>query len=359
MTELNKTVFYDLHCQLGAKMVPFAGYEMPVQYQAGIISEHLHCRSKAGWFDISHMGQAILSGDSAASFLEQLTPAKIQPLAVNSQRYTVLTNDEGGVIDDIIITRLADRFLLVVNAACKQEDFAYLAKQLPDDCTLTLLEEQALIALQGPKAEQVLQLFVPEISGLNFLQAIETAIDGQSCIISRSGYTGEDGFELSISNQYAVEFSSLILANNLVSPIGLGARDTLRLEAGLSLYGHELTTDTTPVDAGLQWLIQRQEGFPGDKAICKQLAAGAALKRIGLVVDGKIPVREGCPLVDGDNNPVGKVTSGSYSPSLGKPIALAQINTNNEDEQFYAQIRNHKIRLQKIALPFMKHHYRR
>ena len=359
MTDLNKTVLYDLHLQLGAKMVPFAGYEMPVQYQSGIIKEHLQCRSQAGLFDISHMGQCFISGDNVAAELEQLTPAKISSLAVNKQLYTVLTNANGGVIDDIIITRLADKYLIIVNAACKQNDFDYLQQQLSPDCQIQVLPEQALIALQGPSAMSVMQELNSKVSQLTFLHAIETSINDMPCIISRSGYTGEDGFEISIANKHAEDLAKLLLSFDQVLAIGLGARDTLRLEAGLSLYGHELNAINTPIDAGLQWLIQRTEGYIGAEAIKEQLAAGATFQRIGLIADSKIPVRDGSLLVNDQNENIGVVTSGGFSPSLGKPIALAQVGSLNEDRVFYTQIRNHKISLTKVDLPFVEHRYRR
>ncbi len=359
MTDLNKTVLYNLHLHLGAKMVPFAGYEMPVQYPSGIIKEHLHCRSQAGLFDISHMGQCFISGDKVAAKLEQLTPAKISSLAVNKQLYTVLTNANGGVIDDIIITRLADKYLIIVNAVCKQRDIEHLREHLSPDCQIQFLPDRALMALQGPSAMSVMQNLNEKVSQLTFLHAIETTINDLPCIISRSGYTGEDGFEISIDNKHAEDLAKQLLAFESVQAIGLGARDTLRLEAGLSLYGHELNAINTPIDAGLQWLIQRTEGYIGAEVIRDQLAAGANFQRIGLIADSKIPVRDGSLLIDDNNEHIGVVTSGGFSPSLSKPIALAQVSSLNEDRVFYTQIRTHKISLTKVDLPFVEHRYRR
>lgn len=359
MTELNKTALYDWHLNQTAKMVPFAGYLMPLQYQSGIIKEHLHCRAKAGLFDISHMGQCYISGNNVAQQLEKLTPANITTLDINKQLYSVLTNPKGGVIDDIIISRLASKFLIIVNAACKQKDFAHFRQHLSEDCVLEELPNQALIALQGPAAVSVLQTLNDEVAQLKFLQIIETTIHDMPCIISRSGYTGEDGFEISIANNHAEKLAALLLSFDQVQAIGLGARDTLRLEAGLSLYGHELHETTSPIDSGLQWLIRRKEGYIGSKQISEQLDAGAKLKKIGLIVNDKIPVREGSVLLGHNNEKVGVVTSGSFSPSLGKPIALAQINSLNKEHEFYSQIRNHKVSLTKVDLPFVEHKYRR
>jgi glycine cleavage system T protein (aminomethyltransferase) len=359
MTELNKTELYNLHLDLAAKIVPFAGYMMPVQYSSGIIKEHIHCRSKAGFFDISHMGQCFISGDHVAEFLEQLTPANVSSLSINKQLYTVLTNEKGGVIDDIIISRLDSKYLVVVNAACKEKDFSHLRQYLSANCKLQMLSNQALIALQGPAAISVMQELNEKISQLSFMQVIETNINDIPCIVSRSGYTGEDGFEISLANEHVEQLARLILSFEQVQAIGLGARDTLRLEAGLSLYGHELSEENSPIDSGLQWLIQRSEGYLGAEHIKKQLASGAKLQKIGLMVNGKIPVREGSILFDHNDERVGVVTSGSFSPSLGIPVALAQINSLNDNTDFYSQIRNHKVDLTKVDLPFVEHRYRR
>lgn len=359
MSALIKTALYALHKELGARIVPFAGYEMPVQYPMGIIKEHLHCRSHAGLFDISHMGQCFISGQNVAGALEKLTPAKVSDLDLNSQLYTVLTNKEGGIIDDIIITRLPTKYLLIVNAGCKDKDFKHLRDNLSAACQIEVLSQQALVALQGPQANNIMQQLSKPASQLTFMQAVESKIAGMDCIISRSGYTGEDGFEISVANENAEKLAKLLLSFESVMPIGLGARDTLRLEAGLSLYGHELNETLTPIDSGLRWLIKNQGHYLGADKIRYQLAHGANKKKIGLHVEGKLPVRENTELLDNNNVVVGVVTSGSFSPSLGKPIAIALINSHNNDATLFAHIRNHKITLQKTALPFIKHRYQR
>ncbi|MDF1589723.1 MAG: glycine cleavage system aminomethyltransferase GcvT [Gammaproteobacteria bacterium] len=358
MTNL-KTALHDLHIELGARMVAFAGYDMPVHYSSGIIKEHLHCRTLAGFFDISHMGQCVISGDDIATELEKLTPSNVSKLAINQQLYTVLTNENGGVIDDIIITRLASKFMLIVNAACKDKDYQHLNAFLPESCQLQPLTDYALFALQGPAAIDVMQHLSKPACQLSFMQALETQINGIDCIVSRCGYTGEDGFEISVANTDAQTLARLLLSFDSVMPIGLGARDTLRLEAGLSLYGHELNETLTLLDSGLAWLIHHRTNYPGAEKIHDQLEHGADKQKIGLVIDGKIPVRENTPIIDINNNVVGVITSGSFSPSLQRPIALASIDSNNSNDSFYAQVRNRTITLHKAALPFIKHRYHR
>ena len=360
MSKLKKTPLYRLHTDLGAKMVAFAGYEMPVQYPTGIIREHKHCREHAGFFDISHMGQCLITGPSAAEELEELTPSNIVGLKIGQQRYTVLTNAKGGIIDDIIITRTEDGFLIVVNAACKEKDFSHLKQSLSNQCQLKILYDQALFALQGPAAAKVMTELSKPASTLSFMQACTSQIANMDCTISRCGYTGEDGFEISIANQQAETLAQLILAFEQVKPIGLGARDTLRLEAGLSLYGHELTESTNPIEAGLKWTFRSSlSHFLGDKAIQSQLEQGASRKRVGLIIDGKIPVRENTELFDSQNKLIGFVSSGSFSPSLEKPIALALINRLNTEQILYAKVRNRIITAHISPLPFVPHRYQR
>jgi aminomethyltransferase len=322
-----------LHRALGAKMVPFAGYDMPVQYPAGIIKEHLHTREAAGLFDVSHMGQVIISGAGATAALEALLPVDLQALPEQGQVYALLTNDEGGVRDDLIITRWGpERFFLVINAGCKEQDLAYLRERLPQ-LTIEVLDNQALLALQGPQARAVLASMAPMALDLTFMQGCQGSIDGVSSYITCSGYTGEDGFEISVAASDAQAVAEALLANELVQAVGLGARDSLRLEAGLCLYGHELTSETTPVEAALMWSISKERrvdgaragGFPGAERIFEQAAAGATRKRIGLLVDGKRPVREGQVVMDLSGRAVGQVTSGCYAPSLGKPVAMAVV----------------------------------
>ncbi|MGR8997849.1 MAG: glycine cleavage system aminomethyltransferase GcvT [Gammaproteobacteria bacterium] len=388
---LKQTPLYHLHLELGAKMVPFAGYQMPVQYSKGIIHEHLHCRSHAGFFDISHMGQCLILGDDAAGELERLTPGNINGLKANEQKYTVLTNNDGGIIDDIIITRIDSGLMIIVNAACKDKDFTYLKNHLSGRCTFKELPEHALFALQGPSAAAVIGKFSADAAALLFMHACATEINGIPCNISRSGYTGEDGFEISVANQYAEQLACLLLAEDEVEPVGLGARDTLRLEAGLCLYGHELNEAITPVEAGLQWLIKKgsfgsaqdkssdsgssersrtaqdkssglaQGKFPGADKILHQLKNGAEKIRAGLLVESKIPVREGSVVTDNEDRVIGYVTSGSFSPSLGQPIAMALLERNSAglSNTLYAKVRDRKIAVTVTSLPFIRHRYRR
>jgi aminomethyltransferase len=322
-----------LHRQLGAKMVPFAGYEMPVQYPTGMIKEHLHTRESAGLFDVSHMGQVIIEGAGSADLLESLVPVDIAALVVDRQTYALLTNASGGVLDDLIITRWAqDRFFLVVNAGCKAEDIAHLQAHLEGQ-RLTVLQEQALLALQGPAARQVMRDICPAAAELVFMQGTRASIDGVEVYITCSGYTGEDGFEISVPAANAEALARLLLASGPVAPIGLGARDSLRLEAGLCLYGHELSPEIDPVQAGLVWSISkarradgaRPGGFPGAQIILQRIAGGVPLRRVGLTVNGKRPVREGQPVLDSTGRQVGSVCSACYGASVGKPIAMAYI----------------------------------
>jgi len=358
MSDLKHTPLYDLHLALNAKMVSFAGYQMPIQYPSGIIKEHLHCRSLAGFFDISHMGQCLVRGDNIAEQLDKLVPSDILNLSVGEQRYTVLTNTEGGIIDDLIIARLEGGFMLVFNAACKEKVITYLQSNLQGH--LKLLSEHALLALQGPSAKDVMAELSAQACDLAFMQVLQIDINGMQCTVSRSGYTGEDGFEISVAKQHAQLLTELILSFAQVQPVGLGARDTLRLEAGLSLYGHELNEDISPVEAGLSWLIDKNKyGYPGAEVIQQQLQQGAARKRVGLLVEGKIPVRDHCQVYSGDDVLVGTITSGSFSPSLNQPIALALIDAQCLDETLYAQIRNKKIALHVTKLPFVAHQYYR
>ena len=339
-------------------MVSFAGYQMPVQYPLGIIKEHLHCRSQAGFFDISHMGQCLVKDKNITERLDCLVPSNIKNLACGQQKYTVLTNPDGGIIDDIIITHLENEWLIVVNAACKDTDFAYLQDMLNGQ--IQLLDNQALFALQGPMAKDVMTELAYPACNLSFMQAIKTNINGIECIISRSGYCGEDGFEISVASQFAQELAELILSFQQVEAIGLGARDTLRLEAGLSLYGHELNNEISPVEGGLSWLIDKsKKDYPGAEKIKQQLQNGAPRKRIGLIIDGKIPVREQYQIFSENKNLVGIITSGGFSPSLNKPIAMGLIEQSCSDKTVYAIVRDKKIAMQVTPLPFVPHRYHR
>jgi aminomethyltransferase len=362
VTTLNQTPLYNLHLELGARMVPFAGYQMPVHYRKGTLHEHRHCRNYAGFFDISHMGQFLILGDSAASELEKLTPSDITGLAPYQQRYTVLTNDNGGIIDDIIATRLTSGIMVIVNAACKEKDFEHFKVHLTDRCHFKELEDQALFALQGPAAITVMQKFSTAAAGLSFMHACEAEIHGIKCMISRSGYTGEDGFEISVAGEQAERLARLLLAQETVEAVGLGARDSLRLEAGLCLYGHELDETITPVEAGLRWLIKKgHTTFPGAGRILAQLRQGTEKSRVGLRVESKIPVREGCIITDEAGDAIGHVTSGGFSPSLGRPIAMAMLHNPAPDagSALYVRVRDHQVPVTLTELPFIPHRYKR
>ncbi len=357
-----QTAIHQLHLNLGGKMTEFAGYQLPVQYRNGIIHEHLHCRSHAGFFDISHMGQCLVLGDEAATELERLTPSDITSLKPDELKYTVLTNEEGGIIDDIIVTRIENGLMIVANAACKAKDFLHFRQQLSASCEFVELKEQSLFALQGPLSAEVLSKFSPVAADLLFMQSCESEIGGIPCRISRCGYTGEDGFEISVANSQAEALAGLVLAEKEVAPIGLGARDTLRLEAGLCLYGHELDETVTPVEAGLHWLIKKgHDCYPGAKKILKQLQENPEKTRVGLLVESKQPLREGCAVYHGDNDLVGHITSGSFSPSLGKAIAMAYIESGfaKIGKHLQAIVRDKQIALTVTALPFVPHRYLR
>jgi aminomethyltransferase len=361
-TMLKHTPLYNLHLKLDAKMVQFAGYQMPLQYRKGIIHEHLHCRSQAALFDISHMGQCLINGDNAADELERLTPSDITGLKQGKQKYTVLTNSDGGIIDDIIVTRTESGLMLIVNAACKDKVFSYLQSCLSYDCNFKEQPDHALLALQGPAAASVIAKFSLQAAELKFMQACTTEINGIPCHISRSGYTGEDGFEISIANEYAEKLACLMLADDAVEAAGLGARDTLRLEAGLCLYGHELTETITPVEAGLQWIIKKNHSqFPGAAKILSQLQYGPENILAGLVIQSKIPVRDGCDIFNDEDKIIGHVTSGSFSPSLGKPVAMTLLDRQaaSLNNVIYAVVRNKKIAVTVTKLPFIPHRYHR
>lgn len=332
---LKTTPLHALHVELCAKMVPFAGYDMPVQYPDGVLAEHLHTRDAAGLFDVSHMGQALLTApdhETAARAVEALTPGDILGLAPGAIRYTLLLNDKGGIRDDLMVTRTQTegRLFLIVNAACKDADFAHIAANLPSNVTLQRLEDRALIALQGPKAAEVFARFAPQAATQMFMTACDMDIGGVPCMVSRSGYTGEDGYEISIPAKDTAALTKKLLAETEVKPIGLGARDSLRLEAGLCLYGHDIDETTTPIEAALGWAIGKRRraeaNFPGAKIILDQITNGAPRKRVGLLPDGKAPAREGTEIF-ADGKKIGLVTSGGYGPSVGGPIAMGYVDT--------------------------------
>jgi aminomethyltransferase len=335
MTDQSKTLLTtpldSLHRALGAKMVPFAGYDMPVQYPAGILKEHLHTRQSASLFDVSHMGQAFLMGDGAVEAFETLVPGDYQAMAEGKTRYTVLTNDQGGILDDLMATRIAGGLYLVVNAACKDQDFAHIEAGTSGKADLQILTDRALLALQGPKAGDVLARLAPDTADMKFMNFRKVDMAGISCFVTRSGYTGEDGFEISVPDNQAEAFAKMLLDQPEVEPAGLGSRDSLRLEAGLCLYGHDITTDTTPVEADIKWVVNKRRreegGFPGADVILSQLQNGTERLRVGILPEGRAPAREGVEVQDTNGNTIGKITSGGFGPSVGGPVAMGYVET--------------------------------
>lgn len=366
---LHRTPLHDLHLKLGGKMVPFAGYEMPVQYPAGIIKEHLHCRSAAALFDVSHMGQAFVIGPDGDAVIESLTPGNIKGLAPGRMRYTQLLNDSGGILDDLMVTRveqLEGHLFLVVNAARKESDLDRIGSAaVKAGCTLKPLDGRALIALQGPAAAVILDRLCPGIAELKFMGARWTQVAGVDAYVSRCGYTGEDGYELSVAGGDAESLASELLANPDVMPAGLGARDTLRLESGLCLYGHDIDEATTPVEADLAWSIgkrRREEGgFPGAGRVLAELADGPARKRIGLRIDGRAPAREGASITDQDGETIGRVTSGGYAPSLQAPIAMGYVDAAHAvvGQTVRVLVRDKPIEADIVTMPFVEQRYYR
>jgi len=351
------------HRAKGARMVPFAGYLMPIQYD-GIIAEHLWTRESAGLFDVSHMGQLILSGDGLDTALETLITADLGALTEGRQRYALLLNDTGGILDDLMVARAPMGLFIVVNGAVKWDDIGHLREYLPDDITMSHLEDRALIALQGPKAVDALNRIVPGVDGLSFMEAGSFFWGLEPLWISRSGYTGEDGFEMSIPAEHVTEFAELLCRQPEVKPIGLGARDSLRLEAGLPLYGHDLDEETDPVEADLMFALSKRRratgGFPGAAAILAKLEAGPARRRVGLTVDGRMPVREGAPVFAG-NTQIGVVTSGGFAPSVNAPIAMGYVSANYSapDTRLEAEVRGKRVPMTVTAMPFVPHRYHR
>ena len=366
---LLKTPLHALHVELGAKMVPFGGYDMPVQYATGILAEHRHVRTAAGLFDVSHMGQVTLSGPDADVALETLVPVDIVGLAPFKQRYALFTNDQGGILDDLMVTRRENDLFLVVNAACKAQDIAHLQARIGQRCTVTPLPDQALLALQGPQAVTALARLNPAVQQLVFMTGAHVVLDGIDCFVTRSGYTGEDGFEISVPADKAEQLARALLAQPEVKPIGLGARDTLRLEAGLCLYGHDIDTTTTPVEASLNWAIQkvrraggdRAGGYPGAAVIDGHFAQGTQRKRVGLASTERMPVREGARVVTEDGTDIGVVTSGSLGPTVNQPVALAYLATPHAavGTTVYAVVRDKRVPMTVSPLPFAPHRYHR
>ena len=368
MSELKQTPLHALHLELGARMVPFAGYDMPVQYKLGLIKEHQHTREQAGLFDVSHMCQVQLKGANAAAEMEKLVPVDVIDLAENCQRYAMFTNEQGGILDDLMITNAGEHLHVVVNAACRDQDVEIMRNGLGNGVSVEI-PDLALLALQGPAASDVLARFAPDCTAMKFMTAANLNIDGVECFVSRSGYTGEDGYEISFPSESTDHIARLLLAEPEVETIGLGARDTLRLEAGLCLYGHDLDAHTTPIESSLLWALSkvrradgaRAGGYPGAEIIHRQQAEGVDRKRVGLRVQGRAPVREGAELVDGDGNCIGKVSSGSFSPTLGGPIAMGYLDTAfaNIDTEVAALVRNKPIPMTVTKMPFVKQNYHR
>jgi aminomethyltransferase len=369
------TPLHALHVARGGKMVPFAGYEMPVQYAAGVLREHQHTRSAAGLFDVSHMGQLAVRAKSgkvedAALALERLVPQDIVAVAPGRQRYAQFTNTAGGMLDDLMVANFGDHLFLVVNAACKTEDEAHLRAHLSDACVIESLADRALIALQGPKAEQVLADFA-DVTAMRFMDSGPRKVAGMDCFVSRSGYTGEDGFEISVPAEHAEALVKSLLDNTDVLPIGLGARDSLRLEAGLCLYGHDIDATTTPVEGALEWSVQKSRrnggaragGFPGAEEILAQFEKGAARRRVGLRPEGRAPVREGAILFADatSSDPIGKVTSGGFGPSLNAPVAMGYLPSSlaATGTQIFAEVRGQRLPLLVAAMPFVPNTYKR
>jgi aminomethyltransferase len=375
-SQLKRTPLHALHVAGGGKMVPFAGYDMPVQYATGVLREHLHTRSNAGLFDVSHMGQIALHAKSgkledAALALERLVPQDILSVAPGRQRYAQFTDGAGGILDDLMVANFGSHLFLVVNAACKADDEAHLRAHLSEACVIEPLPDRALIALQGPKAESVLVKFCAEAAAMRFMDAGPRRVNGIDCFVSRSGYTGEDGFEISVPAKQAEALANALLADSNVLPIGLGARDSLRLEAGLCLYGHDIDTTTTPVEGALEWSIQKSRrhggaragGFPGADKILLQLEKEAPRRRVGLKPEGRAPVREGAPLF-GDavsSEQIGAVTSGGFGPSINAPVAMGYLPSSQAASGglVFAELRGQRLPLRVAPMPFVPNTYKR
>jgi aminomethyltransferase len=369
---LHRTPLHALHVELGAKMVPFAGYDMPVQYPTGVLQEHNHTRTQAGLFDVSHMGQVRISGPKAAAAFEALVPVDVIALPSGQQKYALFTNDAGGILDDLMVARLGDDLLVVVNAACKGQDIALMQKGLAGICTVEPLLDRALIALQGPQASTALQRLAPSVGKMTFMEVARVKLAGVDCVVSRSGYTGEDGYEISVPSSHAEQLARQLLAQPDVKPIGLGARDSLRLEAGLCLYGHDMDAATTPVEASLVWALSkvrrtggaRAGGYPGAAVIEQQIMEGAVRKRVGLRGLDRMPVREGADIFAGAEpgaRKIGRVTSGGPAPTLGAPIAMGYVETGASKigTAVFAEVRGKRVPMEVTKTPFVPQRYYR
>ncbi|MGJ8687480.1 MAG: glycine cleavage system aminomethyltransferase GcvT [Spongiibacteraceae bacterium] len=364
---LRLTSLNALHKSAGAKMVPFAGYEMPVQYPAGVLKEHLHTREAAGLFDVSHMGQIRVTGPNIALELEKLMPQDVLGLPLNRQRYGLLCNEQGGILDDLMFTNCGESFLLVVNAACKEQDFAWLRANLPGEIGLEMLDDRALLAIQGPRARAVLTAINKAAGEMRFMDVKTLKIAGIDCLVSCSGYTGEDGYEISVAAEDAQQLAEALLTNPEVALVGLGARDSLRLEAGLCLYGHDMDESKTAVEANLLWAIskvrrpdgERAGGYIGADAVARQLKEGVVAKRVLLDVESKAPVREGTLIVDSEGREKGRVCSGGFGPSVGSPIAIAYIEESalQRSTPLYASLRGKQLPVTPRQKPFVQQRY--
>ncbi len=367
---LHRTPLHALHVELGAKLVPFAGYEMPVQYPAGVLQEHVHTRTHAGLFDVSHMGQVRISGPNAAAAFETLVPIDVMGLQSGQQRYALFTTDTGGILDDLMVAHLDDDLLVVVNAARKEQDIALMQRGLAGKCRVEPLTDRALIALQGPAASTALQRLAPAVGAMKFMEVARVTIAGVDCVVSRSGYTGEDGYEISVPSAQAETLARRLLAQPEVKPIGLGARNSLRLEAGLCLYGHDIDATTTPVEGSLVWALskvrraggERAGGYPGAAVIERQIKEGVVRKRIGLRGLDRVPVREGAELFDGPDasaRKIGRVTSGGPAPTFGAPIAMATVETGAAKigTKLFAEVRRKRVPMEITKTPFVPQRY--
>ncbi|WP_026481508.1 glycine cleavage system aminomethyltransferase GcvT [Ahrensia sp. 13_GOM-1096m] len=369
MESLKTTSLHELHLKLGAKMVPFAGYDMPVQYPAGVMKEHLHTRAKAGLFDVSHMGQVILHNPDAALQLESLVPVDVATLPEGRQRYGFFTNETGGILDDIMIANRGDHLFVVVNAGCKDADIAHMERNLK--CKVETINNRSLLALQGPASETILSTIVPDVAEMRFMDVRISPSKFGELWISRSGYTGEDGFEISVEDEQAIALAEALLAHEDVLPIGLGARDSLRLESGLCLYGNDIDETTSPLEAGLQWAIQkarrkdgaRAGGFPGAEHILAQFDKGVKKQRIGLLPEGRAPMRAGTNLYahENDETPIGQVTSGAFGPTVERPVSMGYVSAEHSDVDaiIFGDVRGKRLPARICAMPFTPLNFKR
>ncbi|KPU84726.1 glycine cleavage system protein T [Marinosulfonomonas sp. PRT-SC04] len=376
MSDLKQTGLYDLHLELGAKMVPFAGYDMPVQYPMGVMKEHLHTRTEAGLFDVSHMGQVLVrakTGDvaDAALAFESLVPVSLLALKDGRQRYAMFTNEAGGITDDLMVANRGDHLFVVVNAACKDADIAHMQANLAETCDIEVITDRALLALQGPKAEAALASIAPAVAAMKFMDVVVVPSKFGELWVSRSGYSGEDGYEISVANSQAVSFAWALLEADGVMPIGLGARDSLRLEAGLCLYGNDIDETTSPVEAALEWAVQkvrrtggeRAGGFPGAERILAELENGAARRRVGILPDGRAPMRAHTLLFSSadSDTPIGEITSGAYGPSIERPMSMGYVTTefSTTGTTIFAEVRGKRLPATVSDMPFRPSTYKR